>query len=519
MCSPASIDHLPPEMLCELFKHLHPKDLLTCSQVNKRWYSIYTGLRLNRLVVTIDDYYSYSLRECSYPIRGIEEKDLCIPPIFYCLVEKPLLSNLKHLAVLDDSFEFDLNRLNTLSQLVHLEISGFYQGLSNFKGNVDLNFPKLKVLAFHWSHCYLLTLSIDCPELNVLLVCCEDSELNLTVKHPETIRKLETDLPPSALIRFKNVECLLTPEFGLICRATLLSLPKLKELRYHQSLTNFLGARSRVGTIETMKGTLREFLNDLEVFKDRNFKFRFAGLRLTKLDEVDFCVNVWDGNEYVPNEQFYLKNHRLIDPDARLEFVQSLLTSLLMSDASVQIPWSVFKHFTRVQTVSVRGVVPDENQLLRLFKSLSSLRILVLDLDRLNSRLSQDFYNRLPAFTHRLDSLIFSRVQENGPQLCFDFIGKLTHLSSLYIYYDLSLESLTTLARWLGKLDDASVDCRVNDKKFYFFKRRGSNTWKLSGKVFGGSPMKVFETEKPGEILNYFERQQSNILTTSPEFD
>ena len=94
MSSPTSIDDLPSEMICELFKHLCPKDLVTCSMVNKRWHN-YAGFKVHRLVVAnyrVDDKWYHSDRK-------IEDQELCSSERFSRLANKPLLSNLKHLAL------------------------------------------------------------------------------------------------------------------------------------------------------------------------------------------------------------------------------------------------------------------------------------------------------------------------------------------------------------------------------------------------------------------------------------
>ena len=44
----------PLEMICELFRYLGLKYLVTCSMVNKRWHSVYSVLvKLEQLNVTL----------------------------------------------------------------------------------------------------------------------------------------------------------------------------------------------------------------------------------------------------------------------------------------------------------------------------------------------------------------------------------------------------------------------------------------------------------------------------------
>ena len=218
-----SIDDLPPEMISELFEYLHLKDLAACSMVNKRWHSVYAAFKLHRLAA-IDchpNYPDYELSKWWYDSnRPIHETDRCSPAMFVRLAGKPLLSNLRQLALLPVSrFKFDLNDLNRFSRLEHLEIDIYF-----FGEGLHLNLPRLKVLAFHYNNVQC-ALSIDCPELSTLLYPGEDVDL-LEVKHPETIRKLNTDLLGPKLARFKGVESLVTEDFKAINKATLLSLQR-----------------------------------------------------------------------------------------------------------------------------------------------------------------------------------------------------------------------------------------------------------------------------------------------------
>ena len=115
-----SIDDLPPEMICELFKHLHPIDLAACSMVNMRWHSIYAGFEMHRLVAANYRFFG----KWYHSGRTIEDRQRCSLEIFSRLANKPLLSNLKHLTLFTIGVSFDLNQLNAFRQLVHLEISG-----------------------------------------------------------------------------------------------------------------------------------------------------------------------------------------------------------------------------------------------------------------------------------------------------------------------------------------------------------------------------------------------------------
>ena len=165
----------------------------------------------------------------------------------------------------------------------------------------------------------------------------------LEVKHPETIRKLETNMFGPKLARFKNIESLLTQKLEVISEATLLSLPRLKELHYSAPISElWRWNSSRAGRLARVKGALRNFLDDVKLLKGSDFKFTFAGFQLTKvmLDQIDFGVKVIvsfprgirSECEVVSNEYVYTRNYHLIEPGA-VHFVRSVACSRLMRNS------------------------------------------------------------------------------------------------------------------------------------------------------------------------------------------
>ena len=496
----ACIDDLPPEMICELFKHLPPKDLTACSMVNKRWHSIHAAFKLHRLAV-LGFHPFYELIKfygSSWPIQEAERCDLAT---FLRLAEKPLLSNLKHLA-LSDWVKFDLNKLNRFQQLVHLEIH------THPAGEVRLNLPRLKVLSFCNSN-DSCDLSIDCPELSTLTYFEADyfkaDHTYLMVKHPEKITKLETNMFGQQLTRFKSVECLVTWNFQAISQATLLSLPSLRELRYDREIEKLVEEElgSEVGTIDHMKRTVNEFLGEAKKLRGRDFRFTFSGFLLTnvKLDQIDFGVQVQDDGyeygeyEYVCNEYIYLKNYQLIEPDA-LHFVKCVCYSTRLSSWTGEFPRCFSQKFTGIEEVEVDDAVKDEAHLLWFLKSLKLLRTLELDY----VELSQEFYDQLPTAAHSLVNLNFRGNWETELQLSFDFIARFAQLSDLTIDKPLSLNSATSLARRLGGLKAAFIRVRSGEDLWIKIER-GSPVWMINS--LRGT---LFETKDPDEIVNFLMR-------------
>ena len=508
---PTTIEDLPVEMISKLFNHLNLKDLATCSLVNKRWHSIYAGFRVRRLVV-IDDYDNYryyddqfkfrSWRKWSHPVQKVEQKELCHLQIFNRLVDHPLLSNLKYLLV--EANQFDLNKLNLFSRLVHLEIK---QGLGEEK--LNLNLPSLRVLELH-SFSIGLPLFIDCPKLNVLIYDEGQNGNRLELKHPE-IRMLVTNMSGAKLTRFRSVECVVTSRFELINKTTLQSLPNLKELHCNTNLRNLWFWGSGVGTLTRVKGTLQKFLKDVRRLRGPDFKFLFAGFHLTQsmLNQIDFGEQIIERNgiedEEVSNEYVYMKNYQLVGPGA-LHFIYEVDYSHL-SQVSGGIPNCFSQKFNRVERVYV-GEVQDESHLLWFLRSLSWLRRLSLD----RPELSQEFYDQLPGAAYSLSELTLGQLLgpnwEKKLEVNFDFISKLPSLSKVKIYPIVSFKSLASLVRRSGRLEIVTLNFRLNERKFQISTCIQSKIWKISELKVPMSPER-FWTENPIKILNYF--QELNV--------
>ena len=487
-------------MISKLFKHFGLKDLAACSLVNKRWNSIYEAFRLHRLVA-FDNFKSYKLGRWIHPDRRMDDQELCPLKIFDRLVEKPLLSNLKHLALLDHATEFDTNKLNQLGQLVHLEI---INGMP-----VNLCLPKLKVLVFRSARSK--PLSIDCPELNVLVYDEGSNQSLLEIKNPETIKKLVTNMFGPKLARFKGVECLVTREFQEISKATLLSLPRLNELRCNEEIRWYLNESE--GTIDGMKQALKGFLDDVELLRSADFKFTFAGFQLTKtmLDQIDFGVQ--DGSEDECDEYIYMKNYQLLSPDCQLDFIHNVDYTLLMLHAPEQIPddffFEKFAGLTSIEASEVR----DENHFLRFIKSQRLLKELHLSV----LQLSQTFYDQLPVLAPFLGYLALEDPDETEGEdtelrLNFDFIGQFKRLAILRIEREVPFRSMISLVKSICKLGPGSFHFNFNEINFRI-KVLSDPKWTLT--VL--NPSMTFENAD--EVVSHFEALKSDPSDSELESD
>ena len=508
--SSASIEHLPPEMISMLFRHLPPKDLAVCSMVNRRWYSIYAVFKLHRLVAIGN--LTFGLGKWSYPDRRIEAAERCSPANFLRFVEKPQLSNLKYLLVSGRSFEFKLSDLNRLSQLVHLEIDiGDLHDFEEPNWKINLNLPKLKVLVFHcfnrggpWS------LWIDCPLLSTLVYPGEIAN-RLKMNQPETIRRLETNLVGQQLTPFKNIECLVTKELRVISKATLLSLTKLRELRYTLNIEDLnrkfsIDERSLI-TVDQVKRTLNELMKEAKKLRGRDFRFTFSGFQLTNmnLDQIDFGAQVNEGrhNEWACNEYVYMKNYHLIEPSA-LYFVELVRYNGLLSNLTGEFPRCFFEKFTSIEEVEVDGLVKDPNHLLWFLKSLRFLKGLWLNRTGV---FSQEFYDQLPTVARSLIGLEFRGDWTNEVQVNFNFLNEFSSLSSLESKQALSFESAASLVRSSVKLVKLWFDVHLKENySLCAVKERG---W-FAFKIFKLT-QPLFETGNPDETVDFLEGLRASV--------
>lgn len=495
---PTTIEDLPAEMIFELFKYLSLKDISTCSMVNKRFRFLYSGFRVYTLAV-IEPF------DCSdwSGLDGKIEYQKCYPATFYRLINMPLLSNLKRLAL---SVDFDLNELNKFSErLVHLEISGIALG----EKKVNLNLPHLSFLAILWwdGTC---PISLNWAKLNNLVYRKLKNEHLLEIKHPETIRSLRTDIFDSKLAAFVNVKSLVTRQFKVINKNTLLWLPNLKALRFEENIYRTVGFEfeNAIGSTERIKRTLKGFVRHAKLLKRPDFYFLFAGFLLSKtmVDEIDFGVQVAEGCEYLFDEYIYTKNHHFLEPDAPLKFIFRLHYTLLMRILGGEIPGWFFEKFTCVDWLTA-SEIEDEEHFLWFAKSLKS----VTTLDLNHSQRSPEFFEKLHAMIPKLEQLDLG--QGHALPLSFEFVNKLQRLKWLCLDGEelLLFESLAYLVRWLSKLRSPGFfRFKWKETKFFIDKEGDSKVCKVCKKSIQNDYRTLFETEDPDEILCFFKQFSKN---------
>ena len=503
MNPPATIEDLPPEMICELFKHLPLKDLLACSLVNKRWHSIFAGFKVHTLVVDEFDVYDLAnIDKWTYPNRRFGDHELCDAALFNRLADHPRSKHVKRLLC----HVADPVKLKSFSQLQHLEIVGV-------KSSDERTFShsELEVLVFAYNN--YRRLSINCPKLRVLVYEEYGSDNRLDVKQPETIRELRTNLIGAKLAPFKSVQYLVTLEIKAISRATLQSLPGLKKLHFDEDIERAFQKFDpyEAGALDRMKRTLHEFLGHVQQLKRADLQFRFAGFELTDitLDQIDFDMQVEKGQETVYNESVYLKNYHLIEPDA-LHFIREVNYSRLMNNVAGDLPACFFEKFAGVDKVHTSAAVQDDRHFRWFLKSLRSCTSLWLAY----SQLGADFFEyHLQRLVPSLDTLGMSAYDPTGRLLDFDFLYELPRLSRLSIVDKLSLAVIRSLAGLFEKLEaNVEFDFECEGRGFLAEKPRYGHVWIVyeeereeDGRVLW--PVQVFPELK--NLFDWLEKYQT----------
>ena len=226
------MNQLQPEMVFKIFKHLNLVDLINCKKVNKYFYFIVSSniIKIRSLIV-ID----YRLDEMKgkkwyFTNESINHQDLCNRSHFLTTINQQLLSQLKHLYIDFYLRGFDMNELNNFSQLVHLEI---HCEIKN--DEINLNLPELKILFFDpcivYEEFVRAKISICCPKLEVL--CFHDRLQNpLVIEHPESIKHLNSTYCNFKLIKFQNLEQIVTTDYRIFNSSFFIFLKKLKEVHF-----------------------------------------------------------------------------------------------------------------------------------------------------------------------------------------------------------------------------------------------------------------------------------------------
>lgn len=428
---------LPPELICEIFKHLNLSDLLKC-RVCKYLDAIVSEFKLSKLVVAYSDRFRGTRYDTKERINLNSE--WCHPKLLKKKAGQKIISKLEYLWIID-SGNFDLNKLNLFNQLKQLEIS---EKLVDMK-RIGLKLFNLEVLYFAYSNpnCHI---SIDCPKLKKLAYN-EGRDL-LKVKYPRTITKIESNFSISKLFKFKNIEYLKSYNPNILISSSLSRFRKLKELHYKSSIRSIihffdLPADNYEPQLKAMFSTLRE--------QNKNLKIHIYGVNLTNnIEHLDFGKQ--SGHQI--DEYFFIKNYKYLKNE--IEFVTHLDFSNLIrltNDMKIEIPNDYLKKFSNIQSIRVSNKV-NEKLFLNFLKSSNNYSTNRLELK--HTRFSQVFYDELPSLCS-LNYFYFEEFEEI--ELNYEFLGKFKHLKWFNIRQNInSFKSIGSLLESFNHLKGCNED-------------------------------------------------------------
>lgn len=266
-----TIDDLPLEMLCEIFKQLSPKELIKKKRVCRKWNQLISAMKIKRLNVVDVSYNLFNdpAEALWYETHRPQlERDVCPPKLLIAMFNSPMLDHLEYLRVNNNPcFElanFDYNKFNGLPMLVQLDFSTIDQNLS-------LNLPKLQIFSVTNINDPEHKLSLKCPKLQVLRYYEPAGANALHVEEPHKIRILDTSMFGDKLRRFQNVQVLKTdsgcdPNF----LESILTLKNLRSLQLNMP-------QASLESIQTLIRALRSLTH----FKLCEVSFKFKGIDLT----------------------------------------------------------------------------------------------------------------------------------------------------------------------------------------------------------------------------------------------
>lgn len=437
--STTTIHHLPPEMLCEIFKHLDLEELLKKRSVCKLWNSLIGSMKVERLNVDLTYRSHKDWGAAWYETRRPQlERDICDPELLMALCKKPILSNIKYLKINDPpqvSFEFmgfDFNDLNAFQQLVQLDLRTNDQHLT-------LNLPNLQIFSLMKSNDEY-SLKLNCPKLRVLRYYEPRAANKLVIENSDTIRSLDTSMFGAKLTRFKNVEILrcASPDPAFLDES-IFKLKKLKTLHLNVPLARAANEYVPPSLFDMVKG-LEEFMKAKQRANRSDLEVYFAGVRMAKndLSDIEANLGVRIGNDRILPEELYLKHYDRLQDD--LDFVWRVDYNRLLALKN-PLPTDYFDRFWDLKEVKIIGPV-DEQHVLGFFQKARSLRTFDLH----GPLFSQSFFDRLPdVCSPTILTLHECDEEKNAIQLNFAFIGKLVRLTWIEFRRDLSWDSVKSL--------------------------------------------------------------------------
>lgn len=238
-----TIADLPGEIICEILKHLPPKELIEKALVCKLWNElIASGIRLKRLTVDSCTCNSCKSKWLNSSRRIHLLREFCHENLFILLLHRPILSNLKYCSVeLSDTLQgFKPNDINAFSQLIHFEIEYWAEKPMDSVHWTLPNLETLKLSFFRGQKSFRIQVTVDCPKLKNLAGSFPKYN-TLNIKSPQTVTTLALNFKGLDLTKFKNVEVyrISTEYLKNVDDALLKKLPNLQTLDLYGYINGF----------------------------------------------------------------------------------------------------------------------------------------------------------------------------------------------------------------------------------------------------------------------------------------
>ena len=457
------MNDLPLVPTLKIFNYLSINDILNLKLVNKWFYQFINGnVRIKDLVLSNGDsvpyntiwFYTYDLINLQNLVK-YNLYDDCLDNTdsdntdpdntdsdnnVYLLnlnLNQPILGQLKQLYI--SGTEITLKTLNSLDQLVHLEI--FYSYIYDTTDNNVLSLPLLEILNF------------DSPEDNQYLIIDSTKlqrlrlyERNVRIVHPESITYLEF----YHCYEYKNLLSSCINLQHLYCHS--IRPYDLKEFNFIKNLSKLKSIHLNA-TREAFASLAKEkkcFNKDLKIY--------FRSLEFDEPDELP------DGLRDGPDNRDYSETRAFLDENLIPYYVEyysrladhcpfvNIVNYNHLERYFNQIPENFMKRFVDLKEFIVTRDVDNLDQLIRVLGECKTIRNL-----ELHSSLGQHFFD-----SHLYDLCPYIRTLDiiGEEVLNCEFILKFKNSKRFTVYQTESIEFAT-------RLDESHGDLRVEFGYFH----------------------------------------------------
>ena len=461
------MEDLPLIPTMKIIDYLLNKDILNLKLVNKWFYQLINeNVRIKNLVIS--DYLPCNRRwfyNCDLinPQDSIKYDDLnknvCFNPrktkaaqiwthyiqlnrikkylgLSRVNLHQPILSQLKQLYIY--KINIDVKKLNSLDQLVHLEIIN--SEIQSVTDNYVLKLPMLEILNLEINSNKKCVLLVDSTKLQKLKLKLNRTRFKLV--HPESIIYMEIDdyahyldfLP--LLSNLQHFYCLRLQSVHLINFDLIQNLSNLKSIHIGPPKRSFI----------RLTESKKRFNKDLKIY--------YFNLDSDKLDELDIALIEVDSclGGYLAEPLAILYNKYYSRLTDYCPFVEWIYYNTLEKSFK-QIPEKFMDRFVNCDSFNINEKVNDLDQLIRVLKECKTITSLSLV-----SSLGQHFYDfrlyDLCDLCPNILSLSIDHTKNGYHALNFEFIFKFKNIRSFSVRDRLSFEFV---AKLIGSHRDMSV--------------------------------------------------------------